>query len=676
MGLRVCVRIVVMAAVTAVALPAAALDVAGWGQALAAPALAGISTDAGGRTLSFGHLELKLESGGLRPVVVAGRVVGAYFRGFGRLRYVSTDPVEAAAYRTNVKRASDYEVDTKGAINDTFTQALLMVSDGANVLGIEGTVPEGVALVDPTGALVEHVERFAHDEGWRYHQLFPQALVDPPARPVVVAEIVASQHDLVYVFDPLRDHDEYISVMTKSESMDACLKKRRYPEMLSHQAIDRSWLGPSPHRATLVALDLNLVNRDSLLAEVDVRETFQALAPVRVIHLALASEAYGEKGVGVVCNPYVLKSVTLEDGTALPYHHARHDLVVELPQPLAAGQRVTLRFRIEGEVLFRPSKLSYWRVLASSIVPLQHLVNQAFTYHAVVKVKPPFTPFSCGRTVRRWQEEGLECAEFREDQRIQYPAVLAGKYSTYTEARDGVTLHVSSYASPDPKACKKLANLVFGLLKFYRHYLGDYPFAELNLIEIESVGWGQAPAGIIFITREAFNPMEDFYARMFSEGINGRLAHELAHAWWGHVALHGDPHDEWLSESVAEYFSAYAVGQTWKEDAFDKAFSDWKIISKFAKDKATVFTANELAGENAWEDRYGLLYGKGPLVLHALRKEVGDNAFFTVLKSYLRSFPFQPASTRNFIDLTNFATKKDYTDFFNRYLLGTESPKS
>ena len=50
--------------------------------------------------------------------------------------------------------------------------------------------------------------------------------------------------------------------------------------------------------------------------------------------------------------------------------------------------------------------------------------------------------------------------------------------------------------------------------------------------------------------------------------------------------------------------------------------------------------------------------------------------FFTILKSYLKSFRFKTAETRHFIGLTGFVTKKDHTAFFDRYLFGTEWPKT
>jgi hypothetical protein len=77
--------------------------VASWAAAFTVPAIAGAGVDAAGRTLSYGHLELAMTSGRLCPIVVSERVVGAFFVGAGRFAYTSTDPHEAASYRTNTK---------------------------------------------------------------------------------------------------------------------------------------------------------------------------------------------------------------------------------------------------------------------------------------------------------------------------------------------------------------------------------------------------------------------------------------------------------------------------------------------------------------------------------------------------------------------------------------------
>lgn len=148
----------------------------------------------------------------------------------------------------------------------------------------------------------------------------------------------------------------------------------------------------------------------------------------------------------------------------------------------------------------------------------------------------------------------------------------------------------------------------------------------------------------------------------------------MAHTWWGHVAKPGEWGDQWLSESLAEYMAAYAMGKLCKKQEFETQLRRWRSNSKFVKDRGWVYLANYPSGESVFEDRVGLLYNEGPPVLHALRQELGDDQFFTVLKSFLRSLEFRYAETQHFLGITDFVTKKDMWPFFDRFLLPTEWP--
>ncbi len=677
---RVSWSIVLIVACLAVAVrPAAALNVGEWVEALAKPSLGGPGVDAAGRSLAYGHLELNFSGGRLYPVVAADRVVGVFFVGSGAFRYVSADPLEAAAFRTDVERNTVYKVHPDGAISDTMGEALVWISDGADSLAKGQPWREGVVSQE---ALARHLQRFGKDDGRLTAEVLPVAILDPQARPAVVAEIVAGQHDLRFTIDPYCEHDELLEVMKPYKTSNAyynapTLKDRRYPERLSEQLIDHQRLEPTPLRFLLRSVDVALVNPGGLRAELEATETFQALSPLRVLDLGLWSDRMGTPGVGlqVQQHDYVVGGVSLAGGEALPYAHVNGTLLVELPRAVQPGESVTIRTTVSGDVLFNPNGDSYWELGTSDWFPVPERIEAQYaSYHATVKVKKPFVAFSCGKTVRRWDEGDLACAEFREDKPMQIPVILAGKYTTYSDEKNGLTVRVSSYAMADKRAATKLINLAFTFIDFYKAFLGDYPFSELNIIEINDVGFGQAPPGVIFITKEAFSPAQDELTQAFSRGVNARVAHEIAHAWWGHVAKL-DFQDQWLSESMAEYYSAYALGKLWKESVFKQKLGEWRGESKYVKDKSTVYMANALSGDKAWEDRYALLYAKGPLVLDALRKQLGDDVFFTIGKSFLRNFNFKIAQTRHFIGMTNFIAKKDYTDFFNRYLLGTEWPK-
>jgi len=72
--------------------------------------------------------------------------------------------------------------------------------------------------------------------------------------------------------------------------------------------------------------------------------------------------------------------------------------------------------------------------------------------------------------------------------------------------------------------------------------------------------------------------------------------------------------------------------------------------------------------------RQGLLYAKGPTLLHALHQELGDQVFLTWLKSIQSNFRWKFATTRQLFALLGFITKKDYTPFYNDYYWGLALP--
>jgi aminopeptidase N len=75
-----------------------------------------------------------------------------------------------------------------------------------------------------------------------------------------------------------------------------------------------------------------------------------------------------------------------------------------------------------------------------------------------------------------------------------------------------------------------------------------------------------------------------------------------------------------------------------------------------------------------FEIRTGLLYAKGPLLLAALHKELGDDVFLKFLKSYQKSFAWKFGTTKHVAGLLQFLTQKDFMPFFEKYYWGTEMP--
>ena len=696
------------------AIAAGPADVSAWAAAYDKPEL-GAPVDATGRELAWGHLTVTLVSGKLHPVRVGGETAGVYFTGTGRIRYASPDPFESGTYRRNAEKVSDYRVDASGAIEDTVTEALILVSSGLP----EGLESTGAAPPQSVAALEAHLRRFASDVTPPYRQLMAQARIDPPAQPLVVAEIQAGRDDLFYLHDTLRTGEETIGTLRKVKKLvgpdvnmgwpDITSSDRwRLLERLSRQPIGRTRLDTAPVSWVMRKLDATVVNPRGNRLEVETRQVFEARRPLRALDLVLAIDFRGDSDRDV---KYSLDAVEDASGRALPVARKQEDVLVQLPTTLEPGQTVELVFRMSGDVLYQPKANDYWALTDHWYPSGNRLQDGAFTYHATVKVPKPFVPFTSASTVRRWDEGGLACGEFSQPKAIRQADVLAGKYTTHVDAREGLTVRVSTYGVPRPGATQQMAALVHAFAAFYEPLLGKLPFQELEVLEVNRVGLGRPwpgstaaraqglqlyalqpaataiardhvdrhgtlePApGMILISREAFNPGTGYVSEEFVRGLHARFAHGVAHAWWAHTVRPASLSDRWMAESLAEYYTALALQQVRDRKDFDRMLDDWKFDAKPVRGWGSVSLAPWVAGEYRFEESHALLYAKGPLVLHALRQEIGDQAFFTVFKSLLSSFPMKDATTKDVIAITNLVTKKDYGPWFERYLLGTEWP--
>jgi aminopeptidase N len=295
---------------------------------------------------------------------------------------------------------------------------------------------------------------------------------------------------------------------------------------------------------------------------------------------------------------------------------------------------------------------------------------RSYTVHGNIEVEDPFIPFAMGRTLRRWQEGNFHGLEFELAEPVQFAVVLAGDYHSYTETRDGQTITLSSYAFSQDEPMRVIANNLFELIDYYEEMLGDFPYPELNILEINAFGFGIAPPGVIYLTREGFDPGPT--GRSFRKEVNRRMAHEVGHMWWGHVAQMASPDDQWLSESICEYLAAVALEDLVGRNSMNKALREWRAETANSKGVTSIYMANRLSGERAGYDRRNLLYSRGPLMFQALREEIGDEAFFTIVRRLANDTRFEHITTLDFLELTNEVTGESYIEWFERELFGLE----
>jgi hypothetical protein len=628
--------------------------------------------------LASGHLECVLATGRAGFVKAGDEVVGLYFDGSGTMEYTSVDPVEAPVLTYVAKKSTSLtpeKMDGGLKVKDKFTR-LLWLAAGEKLPELTGLGP-----LPLTASFRAHREKFDRRRGTPLSFGFALQRFNAPAAPYVWVEMQGGAEDLLYTHDGMENPGERLAFLHGPSSHETKLQDMLFGATLSSQML--GWDRRDPPRPRFVLIDLDLDVKASV--DKDVRLTVvETLVPQRtalsVFRFNLDDTVYTSFGAHLATRTERVRKITDEQGRALSFAHEHGELLVQTAEPAPPNQPVKLRFELDGDFLVQPGGSDFWELGIWSWFPEPRLCEQYYTFHSVVRVKMPFVPFATGRTVRRTQEGDENVLETKVDDPITFAVILAGKYDFKEDVRDGVTIRVATYALKNDRAVKQLTDLATTIIGFYKEFLGPFPFPEFNIIEIDDYGFGQAPAGVLFITKEAFNPLGGTQEnQLYSGGVNERFAHEIAHQYWG-VSVKMPSHEEqWLTESFAEYCAALFI-KAGKGDAHYKSLvGHWKGNSRFALDKAPiplanrVYVANDATSEDAI--RTGLLYDKGPLLLAALHRELGDDAFFTFLKSYQKSFRWKFGSTKTVAGLLQFMTKKDFGPFFEANYWGTGLPK-
>lgn len=148
-------------------------------------------------------------------------------------------------------------------------------------------------------------------------------------------------------------------------------------------------------------------------------------------------------------------------------------------------------------------------------------------------------------------------------------------------------------------------------------------------------------------------------------GAESVIAHELAHQWFGNSLTPARWQDIWLNEGFATYSQ-----WLWAEHAYGIEARDEFVQREYAA-AASPFSlpgAATLADPSA-DDLFNRgVYVRGGLTLHALRLEVGDEAFFEILRTYADRYAYDLVTTEDFIGVAEEVSGRDLGAFFNAWL--------
>lgn len=242
-------------------------------------------------------------------------------------------------------------------------------------------------------------------------------------------------------------------------------------------------------------------------------------------------------------------------------------------------------------------------------------------------------------------------------------AMAVTNYTVYSDtvSNNGRPFEIVNYVYPENLATVQAQTPVtVDIMNLYSTLFGEYPYADEKYGHAQ-FGW----SGGMEHTTVSF---------MGSFGRN-LIAHELGHHWFGNKVTCGSWKDIWLNEGFATYMSGLVVENL---DG-DASFKNWKqqmLNSITSAPDGAVFLkdTDTLSVNRIFNQR--LSYNKGAMLLHMLRKKLGDAHFFQGLKNYLNhpNHAFGYARSEDFIAIMEQTSNVDLSGFFDDWLYGEGYP--
>lgn len=238
-----------------------------------------------------------------------------------------------------------------------------------------------------------------------------------------------------------------------------------------------------------------------------------------------------------------------------------------------------------------------------------------------------------GNLIRSWHEGSRRYFHYRSQTPIPNQfAIASARYALARRRHDGVDVEVYYHPSHGANVAKIL-DAAAASLRLFSERFGQYPHRHLRIAEVP-VYWnfgGFAQPGVIFLQEERAFLLDGRDGNHF-DLLYRRVAHEVAHQWWGHSLVAADaPGATMLTESLAKYSELLALEQGRGRTQARRSLSadhDLYLINRTAE----AGTEPPLARS---EDQAYLYYRKGAIVMNALRDLLGEHAVDETLRNLL-----------------------------------------
>jgi len=375
-------------------------------------------------------------------------------------------------------------------------------------------------------------------------------------------------------------------------------------------------------------------------------------------------------------------------------------LRIVLPRPLSPGEAasvsVTYSSRPKTGMYFFPAagkrSAQAWNYgeggLHYAWLPIYNDVNDRFAVELAVTVARPYVALGNG-VLAETKENPDNTRTFRWVQEKPIPNYLmtvdVGDFARVGigEAKlDSGAVALSAWSAPGTQAqAAHTFRDTPKMIEFFSRLLAyPYPWAKYDQVALREFAVGAMETTTMVGFSESHLKSHDDppdSAPAYDEAYptwtyEDTVAHELAHHWFGDLVTCRSLASIWLNEAFASFLHTVWNGHAHGED--DLTYQRWRYLNEYLDYVRSTGTVRPMeffryrSPSSMYQSE--TTYVKGSLILHMLRRFVGDASFYRTLSEYLREHQFGNVDSEDFRQAFQKSSGRDLAWFFDDWVRG------
>ncbi len=352
-------------------------------------------------------------------------------------------------------------------------------------------------------------------------------------------------------------------------------------------------------------------------------------------------------------------------------------LTVPYRRPVPRDSTTALTLWYDGDV-FRGGG-GYFGLLTNQQWLPVHSNEDLYTFDLELRYPEKLTVATVGAHVASHTEEDARVTRWQRTRPVSSLGMTISENRARTVSAGGVDVILSvdeDARTAEPYTARILTH-IGPALDFFGGVFGPYPYKKLDVVQMpDDYAFGRALPSMLMLWglyfQDAFSLDANLHAHMYTEVqhlFRGFLAHELAHQWWGGAVVPKTYRDAWLSEAMATYAADLYIESETGPEAFREMLKRHTDQALFADRHGAIDLGMRLG-----EHYQTVVYEKGALVLHMLRRTIGDEYFMNVLSRFCRQNAGKLVTTADFEAAVETETGREMGWFFDQWIRDTGYP--